>query len=189
MDTAADFPQLLAGLRAGDRAAADRLCREFEPFLRLAVRRQLHPGLRTRFDSIDFIQDVWAAFLAMPADAHTFATPQDLLTFLSRVAQNKVVQVVRQRFKTEKCNITREQPVETDEEGREQLPSGTPTPSQHAMAGEAWEQLLSQFPPGQRAVLDRLREGHSYEDIARSANVSLSTVNRVVRRLKEITGL
>lgn len=45
------------------------------------------------------------------------------------------------------------------------------------------------FPIGHRVVLERLREGHGYEDIARMANVSMSTVNRVVRRLKEMTGI
>jgi RNA polymerase sigma-70 factor (ECF subfamily) len=56
------------------------------------------------------------------------------------------------------------------------------------IAGEEWEQLRGRFPEGQRVVLELLRAGHSYEDIARLASVSVSTVNRIVRRLKDLTG-
>jgi RNA polymerase sigma-70 factor (ECF subfamily) len=186
---ATEFPLLLAGLRTGDPTAAAVIYQRYGPFIRAAVRRQLHPRLRTRFDSLDFVQDVWASFLAIPADRYTFATPQALLAFLNRVAYNKVVEVFRQRFGTQKDDVTRESRVGDAEGGRDPFPSAAPTPSQWAVAGEVWERLLSQFPHGHRVVVERLREGYTHEDIARMANVSLSTVNRIVRRLKDLTGL
>jgi RNA polymerase sigma-70 factor (ECF subfamily) len=184
-----EFPQMLARLRAGDPAAAEAFYREYGPFVRAAVRRQLHPRLRTRFDSLDFVQDVWASFLTLPADRYAFDTPQALLAFLNRVAYNKVVEVFRRRFETRKDDITREEPVEEWEHGPDRLRAPTPTASQFAVAGEEWERLLSRLPPGYRPILERLREGYTHEDIARMANVSLSTVNRIVRRLKDLTGL
>jgi RNA polymerase sigma factor (sigma-70 family) len=189
VDEAAEFRRLLAGLRAGEAGAVDDLCRLYGPFVRAAVRRQLHPKLRTRFDSIDFVQDVWASFLAVPQERYTFETPQALLGFLCRVAHNKVVEVFRQRFETQKDDVTREQRVDEVEGGRDGLASAAPTPSQHAVAGEQWERLLSQFPAGHQEVVRRLRDGYSHEDIARMSNVSLSTVNRIVRRLKALTDL
>jgi len=183
-----EFRGLLAGLREGDPTAATELCRRYEPFIRAAVRRQLHHRLRTLFDSLDFVQDVWASFLAAPPDRYTFDSPQALLGFLRRVAHNKVVEVFRRRFETQKADATREVSVGDPADGGDP-PSPSPTPSQWVIAEERWEQLLGHFAVGHRVILERLREGHNNEDIARMANVSLSTVNRVVRRLKDLTRL
>lgn len=189
MDELEEFRSLLKGVRDGDPAASAELCRRYGPFLRAAIRRQLHQQLRPRFDSLDFVQDVWASFLAIPAERYTFDSPSALVAFLTRVAHNKVVEVFRRRFNTERDAVRRECPADRDEAGADALPSRLATPSQWAIAGEQWERLLSQFPPGHRVIVERLREGHSNEDIARMANVSVSTVSRVVRRLKDLTGL
>jgi RNA polymerase sigma-70 factor (ECF subfamily) len=189
LDETADFALLLRRLRAGDPTAADEVYRRFGPFIRAAVRRQLHPRLRARFDSLDFVQDVWASFLATPADRYAFENSQSLLAFLNRVAYNKVVEEFRGRFGTQKDDITRERSVDDESGDRDQLASRTPTPSQWAIAGEEWDRLLRQFPAGHRSVLLRLREGYTYEDIAAMTQVSVSTIERIVRRLKDLTQL
>jgi RNA polymerase sigma-70 factor (ECF subfamily) len=104
------------------------------------------------------------------------------------VAQNKVVEVFRQHFRTQKHNITRER-TESNHETREEVAAHMPTPSQWAIAGEQWERILARVPPGHRVIVERLRDGHNYEEIARMTNVSVSTVNRIVRRLKDLTEL
>jgi RNA polymerase sigma factor (sigma-70 family) len=186
VDEAAEFSSLVAGLRAGDPGASDALYRRYGPFIRATVRRQLHPRLRTRFDSLDFVQDVWASFLSIPTDHYSFDSPRALLGFLNRVAYHKVVEVFRQRFQSEKDKITREVPIrDADVGGR--LRADCPTPSQLAIADEEMERLLRHFPAGHRIIVQRLREGYTHEDISRMADVSLSTVNRVVRRLKDLT--
>jgi RNA polymerase sigma factor (sigma-70 family) len=178
-----DFPRLLAGLRAGDPAAVEILYRRYGPVLRAAVRRRLHPRLRDRLDSVDVVQDVWASFLAIPPGRLNFDTPNALVAYLGQVAYHRVVELFRKRFGTERDAIAREVATTND-----QLRGATPTPSTCAAAGEEWERLVSQFPPGYRVILHRLREGHDYRDIARMANVSVRTVNRVVARLREMTG-
>src|SRR5262249_28333571 len=157
--------RLLTALRAGDPAARAEFYARYAPFIRAAVRRYLHPQLRSRFDSLDFVQDVWASFLALPSDRYTFATPQAVVRFLTRVAHNKVIEEFRRRFETQKHDITRELPAPPDD-NPEEPPSSIASPSQWAIAGEQWERLLSQIPPGHRVVVERLREGHNYEDIA-----------------------
>jgi RNA polymerase sigma-70 factor (ECF subfamily) len=188
VDEAAEFAGLVAGLKSGDPTAASEVYQRFGPFIRAAVRRQLHHLLRPRFDSLDFVQDVWASFLAAPPDRHAFENPQALLAYLRQVAYNKLADVHRLRFKSQKANIRRESPV-GDDGGPDEFRSPSPTPSQWAIAGEEWDRLISQFPAGHRAILQRLREGYSHDDIARMARVSLSTVDRIVRRLKDLTRL
>jgi RNA polymerase sigma-70 factor (ECF subfamily) len=184
VDDAAEFARLMAGLRAGDPAAVEAVARRYGPVLRAAVRRHLHPRLRDRLDSLDVVQDVWASFLGVPADRLSFENPAALLAYLKQVAYHRAVEVYRRRFETEKDAIVRET---TGDPGRRAV-AQTPTPSMCVAAGEEWERLVSQFPEAHRVILRRLREGHELEDIARMAGVSVSTVSRVVRRLKELSG-
>lgn len=191
VDQSQQFLLLMNGLRAGEQWAAEELCRSYGPLLRAVVRRHLHSELRSRFDSLDFVQEVWASFLALPGNRYTFESPDALRRFLTRVVQNKVVEVWRQCFGTQKYDIRRELPLEAETSrasGIEPASSG-PTPSWCAMAAEEWERLLSRFPAGHRTILIHLREGHDYEDITRLTGISPSTIKRIVRRLKEITGL
>ena len=183
MEPPPNIDALLAAFRSGEPAAAAELCARFAPLIRANVRRRLHPRLRSRFDSADFVQDVWASFLAGAPAGRTFASPEALAGFLSRVARNKVVETHRQQLGTQKIDLTREAPATGADH-----PDRAPSPSQYVIADERWEQLLRHFSAGQRAVLERLREGYRLEDIAALTNVSLSTVNRIVRRLKDLAG-
>ena len=141
MEDGAAFAELVGGLRSGDPASVEALCRRYAPYIRAAVRRQLHPRLRTRFDSLDFVQDVWASFLAIPAERYAFDTPQALHAFLVQMASNRVIEVFRQRFQTQKNDIAREVAA-NDDSGRDKLASRHPTPSQCAIAVEAWDHPL-----------------------------------------------
>jgi RNA polymerase sigma-70 factor (ECF subfamily) len=180
----ADFGRLMERVRAGDpRAFAELLNRHGET-VRAAVRKRLNDRLRPQYDSLDFVQEVWAAVLALPPDRCRFDGPQALAAFLTRVAENKVVDVARRRFDTRKSDVNREQPL--DPVGG---PDPGPTPSQVAVAEERWASLSRRLNAGERAVLERLREGYTHDEIAGMLGVSRSTVNRIVRRLKDLCGV
>lgn len=179
-----DFPELMAGLRNRDDDAVRELFRRYERFLRAAVRRRLHARLRTTFDSIDFVQDVWTSFIAAPEERYTFENSQALLGFLTRVARNKVIEAVR-HGQSQKADVSRH--TDLDGAGVDGVANRNPTPSQFAIEAEEWGRLLAQFPAGHRQILFRLREGYNYDDIAEMTGVSLSTVNRIVRRIKSLT--
>jgi len=179
-----EFERLVAGLRAGDPTAVTEVTRRYGAYLRATVRRRLHPSLRTRYDSLDMVQDVWASFLALAPERLNFTDPNSLLAFLEQVAYHRTVEVFRHRFGTQKDDIARETPGETDATAV----ATTPTPSMFVAAADEWDAMVRQFPPGHRVILQRLKEGYDNAEIARMANVSLSTVNRVVRRLKDIAG-
>jgi len=185
VNDAADFARLMAGLRAGDPAAVGEVARRYGRILRAAVRRHLNHRLRSRLDSLDVVQDVWASFLGTSPDRLDFESPPALVAYLRQVAYRRAVEVYRRRFETQKDDID----VEISGESEARALVRPPTPSMCVSAGEEWEALVNQFPEGQRAILRRLREGHDNEDIARMTNLSLSTVNRVVKRLKEMTGV
>jgi RNA polymerase sigma-70 factor (ECF subfamily) len=176
-------------VRAGEPEAFSELLARHGEAVRKAVRRRLDDRLRQQYDSLDFVQEVWTAVLTLPPDRCRFADPGELTAFLTRVAQNKVIDVIRRRY-VRKHPVAQELSLAPEEEWFESgVADPGPTPSQVAVAGEKWETLAGRLNDGQRAVLERLREGYTHEEIAAMLGVSLSTVNRIVRRLKDLCGI
>src|SRR3954451_7111593 len=106
-----DFQQLMERVRAGSPEAAREVFELYSGHVRRVVRRQLHQRLRSQYDSLDLLQAVWASFFQVPVERYTFASPDDLIPFLSRLAYNKVVEVFRRHFQTGQRNLNREQPL------------------------------------------------------------------------------
>ena len=181
-DSHLDFEGLIARVRSGDPAAFAELYERFGASIKMAVRRRLPERLRIEFESIDFAQDVWASFLTLPPERMEFRHPEAFVGFLTRVAQNKVIDTVRRRFGTQAHDVTREQPLGSVDNP----PAGDPTASQWAMAAEKWEELARRLPPGQVAVLERLRDGWTQREIAEALGISYATVKRIVSRIKEV---
>src|SRR5436190_10515 len=89
---------LLDQLCSGDEACAERVFREYEPYLRLVVRRMLPTRLRTKFDSVDIVQSVWADVLLGFRDAGwRFASTAHLKAFLVKVTRNRFFDRLRQQ--------------------------------------------------------------------------------------------
>src|SRR4051794_41840261 len=91
-DEEGDIAGFLSRIQAGDEAAARELLSRYEAEVRLVVRRQLPRLLRSRFDSLDFLQSVWGSFFrrgrAGPAGVEGSRHP---FAFLARGAENKGV--------------------------------------------------------------------------------------------------
>src|SRR5436305_10342591 len=89
-------PELLARIKAGDEGAARELLSRYEPAVRLVVRRQLPRLLRSRFDSLDFLQSVWGSFFRQVRSGPTdFEDERNLIAFLAWAARNKVIDEYR----------------------------------------------------------------------------------------------
>jgi RNA polymerase sigma-70 factor (ECF subfamily) len=179
-----DFQTLLRGVQAGDPVATDTFCREYQrPILRV-VRRTLLPQYRSRYDSLDFVNDVWASFFASPPRNVRFDDPQSLVAYLARMARNKIGEV-RRRHGTAKNDVDREKPL--DVVARTALGGGLPapdaTPSQIVGAEDEFQQMLRDRSPVHRGILKLLREGMTYREIADRLNTNEKTIQRLIRRL------
>src|SRR6516225_187013 len=98
---------LLERIRSGDEDAARELLSRYEFKVRLVVRRQLPRLLRSRFDSIDFLQSVWGSFFhRIRMGPNDLNEEQNLVTFLAWAARNKVIDEYR-RAATQKKDIRR----------------------------------------------------------------------------------
>jgi RNA polymerase sigma-70 factor (ECF subfamily) len=178
-----EFAQLIGEVNAGSEEAARILFERYGPHILRVVRRKLDKKLRTRFDSLDFVQDVWTSFFAERTEPLQFDRPEALVTFLARMARNKVIEAYRRRVLTKRQG-RREHSLDsvtvTQTGG---LADARETPSQLVGSNEQWERLLEEQPAPYRRILVMLRMGYSHHEIATQLGIHEKTVQRLLRRV------
>ncbi|MCA1686535.1 MAG: sigma-70 family RNA polymerase sigma factor [Planctomycetia bacterium] len=183
-DQESDIPAFLARIQAGDEDAARDLLRRYEAEVRLVVRRQLPRLLRSRFDSLDFLQSVWGSFFRRvrsgPAE---FEDSRHLVAFLARAAKNKVIDEYR-RAASRKQDMHREEPLWVDGGRPRDVAAVTDSPSDVAEAREVFSRLKEMVPEDRRTILELKAEGLSSRDIGERLAISERTVQRVLEDLR-----
>lgn len=184
---AADLHDILDRVRGGDEQAAQQLLTSFEAEVRLVVRRQLPRLLRSRFDSLDFLQSVWGSFFRrVRTDPVEFDDERHLVAFLARAAKNKVIDQYR-RAGSQKQDMHREEPLWSDAAGPRDLPAHDDTPSEVAEAREVFGQLRDALPEDRRPIIEMKALGLSSREIGDRLGVSERTVQRVIEDLRRRT--
>src|SRR4051812_33208761 len=175
--------ELLARIRDGDEEAARELLSRYESKVRLVVRRQLPRLLRSRFDSLDFLQSVWGSFFRrIQTGPNDLMEEQNLITFLAWAARNKVIDEYRKAC-TKKQDKSREQPLSGVGDAEAGLAGGDP-PSQLAQARETFDRLRDLLPEDRRVILEMRAAGHSCKEIGERMGVSERTVQRALEDLR-----
>ncbi len=186
-ESKSDLPGFLARIQAGEEAAARELLARYEAEVRLVVRRQLPRLLRSRFDSLDFLQSVWGSFFRRvrngPAE---FEDSRHLVAFLARAAKNKVIDEYR-RAGSRKQDMHREEPLWVEEGRLKELAAAIDTPSQVAQAREVLGRLRDLVPEERREIVALKAEGLSSKDIGERLGISERTVQRVLEDLRRRT--
>lgn len=176
-----EFHALMQEVLAGSEAAAEELFRDYGPSLLHAIRRRMNKRIRSQFDSLDFAQDVWASFFKEGPEKRSFNNPTELVLFLTKVAENKIINVVRHRVETQKHDLEREESLDDSRQiDKDELVGAQPTPSQIMMTKEEWVEFLRKQPLVHRRIFILLREGKTQEQIAGVLGIHKKTVQRVV---------
>src|SRR4051812_16047725 len=179
-----DVQVFLARIQSGDEEAARELLSRYEAEVRLVVRRQLPRLLRSRFDSLDFLQSVWGSFFRRvrsgPAE---FEDSRHLVAFLARAAKNKVIDEYR-RAASRKHDMHREEPLWGDGRRPKDVPDPIDSPSEVAQAREVLVRLRELMPAERRTILEMKAEGLSSKDIGERLGISERTVQRILEDLR-----
>jgi RNA polymerase sigma factor (sigma-70 family) len=179
-----ELTDFLRRIQAGDESAARELLNRFEAEVRLVVRRQLPRLLRSRFDSLDFLQSVWGSFFRRMRTAPTeFEDSRHLVAFLARAAKNKVIDEYR-RAASRKQDMHREEPLWGDGMRPRDVPDPADSPSEVAQAHEVLVRLRELMPEDRQAILEMKAEGLSSKDIGERLGISERTVQRVLEELR-----
>ena len=153
---------LIDRLNDRDPDAIEEVLRTYEPYLRMAIRRRLSGPLRSKLDSMDIVQSVWADLVtSFRGTGYQFRDRQHLRAFLLRVAQNRLIDRRRRHHRA----LQHERPM-TDDSPSPAV-SGEPQPGAVVEGRELWEQLNALCPapprdpqpasPGDHADRDRHR--------------------------------
>ncbi len=184
---AAHLRDVLARVQDGDERAAQELLASYEAEVRLVVRRQLPRLLRSRFDSLDFLQSVWGSFFRrVRTDPVEFDDERHLVAFLARAAKNKVIDQYR-RAGSQKQDMHREEPLWSEAGGPRELTTSDASPSEVAEAKETFGRLREALPEDRRPILDLKAEGLSSREIGDRLGISERTVQRVIEDLRRRT--
>jgi RNA polymerase sigma factor (sigma-70 family) len=179
--TTEPLDRLLERLNGGDAAAAEQVFREYEPYLRILVRRQLRPALRAKFDSMDVVQSVWADILEeLREPSWHFANRGQLQAFLSRLTRNRFLD----RCRKHRAALDREVPL-TDASPAGAVRAEGPRPSEVAQHDELWDRVLALCPPAHHELLRLKRQGHGLAEIAARTGLHESSVRRILYALAE----
>jgi RNA polymerase sigma-70 factor (ECF subfamily) len=180
-----EFVGLMRRLEEGSEEAARELLDRYGTRIRQAVRRKLARKLRVQFDSIDFVQDVWASFFAGQIPKSCFANSDELLQYLTTMAYNKVTDAIRKRIGTRGYSVERETPLEAVVLAGEEPISADARPSQVAMAKETWAEIIRGKSKVQVRILQLLRLGNSHVEIAREVGIPERMVRRLIHKLNQ----
>ncbi len=181
------FHLLLQRIREGSEEAAREFVDEYGAAILRAVRRKLSRKLRSRFDSADFAQTVWASFFADREAIASFQDPAAIVAYLQESARSKVKNEYRRLFRRQTDSVAREEPLANYANGRHlepNLPGSDPTPSEAVSFQESYDRICNDIPPHLQQMLEMQRHGDTYEDIAREFGVSTRTIRRIFRRLR-----
>lgn len=184
-----DLGRFLARIQAGDEEAARELLRRYEAEVRLVVRRQLPRLLRSRFDSLDFLQSVWGDFFQkVRTGPSEFQDSRHLVGFLARAAKNKVIDQYR-RAGSQKQDMHREEPLWPAGGRPRDLESAGESPSEVVEARETLDRLMVLLPEDRRGVLELKAQGLSSREIGQTLGISERTVQRVLEDLRRRAGI
>ena len=178
------FLSLMRAAEGGSEDAARELYETYVKYVLRCVRHRMWHRLRSKFDSQDFVQQVWASFFDDRGSLPDFKTPEDLIAYLRAMAEKKVVSEGRHR-RIPKRDLTLEVAVHEDSDHVGQHPATRlPTPSAVAVFNEAFDRLVDQQAEETRAVAQLRYEGNTFEEIAHRLDMDESSARKVMRRLK-----
>jgi len=182
------FRNLMDRVRDGSEDAAWELVNEYGDSIRRAVRRVLNEKMRSKFDSLDFVQIVWNSFFHVRDKSEQFNHPEELAAYLAAMAKNKVGMEFRRRLMTDKHNVDHERSLDQlQAAGQMDIAAHEPEPIDVAIAREEWDRRFGKYPSHYQEIVRLRFQGHTYQSIAEALQMDKCTVRRILKRLLPTT--
>jgi DNA-directed RNA polymerase specialized sigma24 family protein len=183
------FRTLLRQAQAGSPDAARELYDTYVHYIRKCVRLRLWRKLRSKFDSQDFVQQVWLSFFRDGGSLPDFQSPAELLGYFKSMAEHKVTLEARNR-QMKRRTIHREERVAEEESHVGNHPATRiPTPSAIAIVRERYDELVGQRPREMQDVAEMRLAGATFRQIAEELQIDEATARRVMRVLRRRSSL
>jgi len=188
-----NFKELLNAMREGSEEAAWHLTEQYSPHIMRAVRASLPGAIRSKVDSVDLLQSVWASMLLEPNRLTDLESPKQFIAYLVKATKNKVIDLHR-HFSTQKKAVQREVRIAAldrdsfnllspRDKARDQVVDRDPSPSQTIAVRDAWQRVVDNSSPRDQLIIAMRIEGMDYQSIAKSLSIDKKTVQRAVGRM------
>jgi RNA polymerase sigma-70 factor (ECF subfamily) len=178
-----EFRQAIEDVCSGSEEAIWHLIEAYGPHIKRVVRHRLHPRMRSKYDSIDFVQMVWASFFSDPDRIARIREPDELIRYLVVMARNKVIEESRRRMTYQKHNVNREQPLEKSDVSDSTSRQRNETPSQIAIAKERWGRMMRNQSDRNRRIVELRMNGATYMEISKALGIHERTARQVIENL------
>jgi RNA polymerase sigma factor (sigma-70 family) len=186
-----EFAELIARVRAGDPKAAEEMVRQYEPVIRMEIRRQMRdPRLRRAFDSLDVCQSVLGSFFVRASlGQYNLDDPAEVVRLLVGMARNKLAFQVRKEHR--QCRDNRR--VQPLGEHSVEPPAADPSPSQIVADEELLHVIRRALTEEERRLAERRALGKTWDAIAAelggSPQARRKQLERAITRVVERFGL
>ena len=179
------FAVLLSRARQRDPEAANELCRQYEPRLRVVARVLLGPALRPVLDSMDLVQSVHRSLLiGIREEKFDISTPENLIALALTLLRRKVARNWRR--------MQRQQRLTAGSSSLDPLPTilaalttREADPAELAQYHDQVEHLCRQLDATERQVLSLRLDGYTTGEIAQQLGLNHITLRVRLTRLRE----
>lgn len=174
--------QLLTRFQSGESEAASHLFDFFNDHVMRVVHRRLSPSVRTRVDTEDLSQSVWATLWKNRERFQGLDNSDAAMAFIVTIAKRKVAYAMRKHVGSQKRSTQAEK---NDESligvAQERLLA---SPSQALQAKELMEKLMDGESERCCKIIAHRMEGLTIEQVAEIVGVDERTVRRTLKRLE-----
>jgi RNA polymerase sigma factor (sigma-70 family) len=186
----ADEPSahLVERWRDGDQQAAAELFKRYARRLVAVARRQLPGKVARRVDPEDVVQSVYRCFFANARDdRYDLHRGGDLWRLLVAITLDKLRDQVKWNTRG-KRNVDREQRLSSEDSWQRiqvHVLARAPSPVEALAVAEALEQVMQRLEPMEARILELRLQGFNLEEIAAEVKRGISTVSRILERIKQ----
>jgi RNA polymerase sigma-70 factor, ECF subfamily len=182
------FIQVMARLRAGDKAAAAEVFQRFARRLIALARTRLDSQLRQKVDPEDVLQSVYKSFFLRHAqgqfDLDSWDSLWTLLTVLTVRKCGRWAEYFQAECRDVRAEVSPRPAAEGAGPGWEAL-DREPSPAEAAMLAETIEELLRGLEDRERAIVSLGLQGYTASEISARLRRPERTVYRVLERVKK----
>lgn len=181
------FEQLLGTVRAGDTNEIGAIVvRRFGAQLVALSASHLSQRLQPRVDAEDVVQSIFKTFFRQLGDEQLELNDWDSLWgLLAQAAMWRICRYAKHHL-AQKRSLAQETSLAPEGPPEARMLNREPNAADVLVADELQQQLLAGLKEQHRPIVVRILDGATHEAIATELRTSISTVERVHRRAKEV---
>lgn len=182
-----EFTEHLARLRRGDAQAITEFVAKYEPYLRRSLRLRIRgSSLQSAADSVDICQSILGGFLLrLAAGNYELESENDLHRLLVRIANKKFLMFHRREYAAKRSRKV----TLSIEEIPEVAQSSGGSVGREMEWTEVWNKAAQLMSSQERELLQKRKEGRSWEEISLEMNVNAALLRkRLSRAILRVSG-